>query len=89
MSSWAIFWDSDGQLSPWAVNTHASSSLVLAFDTSQLVSRPNTKNSTDCEIGINDARTIKGIESTTESTRLVIPKLVRISRKITNLRSLL
>ena len=51
-----------------SVDTHTGSSLLATSDVGQVVTGPDSENGTDGEIGVNDGRTIKRIESDGEST---------------------
>jgi hypothetical protein len=50
-----------------AVDSHGSSNLVATGDARQLVAGPDTEDGSHGEVGVDDARTVEGVERDTES----------------------
>jgi hypothetical protein len=60
--------ESNAENGTGSVDTHTSSSLLATSDVGQVITGPHSEDGTDREIGINDGRAIKRIESNREST---------------------
>ena len=67
MSSRTIF-ESDNVSSARAIDAHGSSNLVSTGDACQLVTRPDTKYGSNCEVRVDNAGPIKRVECYTETT---------------------
>lgn len=67
MSSRTVF-ESDNVSSARAIDAHGGSNLVSTGDACQLVTRPDTKYGSNCEVRVDNAGPIKRVECYTETT---------------------
>ncbi len=58
-----------------SVDAHTSSSLLATSNVGQVITGPDTEDGSDGEVGVDDGRTIKRIESNGESTATEINSL--------------
>jgi hypothetical protein len=74
VASWSVL-KGNAEYCPWSIDSHTRGSLVASGDSGELVTWPDSEDSSDGEVGINDRRSIERIEGDTEALATHVERL--------------